>query len=57
MYWIIWNYLDMVFEYAKADIETLRNVTGFKNVKTQLISKPDLEFDGKTLELSRLYST
>lgn len=44
-------------KYEKQDVENLLNSVGFKDISTQIIKEPELEFDGKTFQMEGIYTT
>lgn len=43
-------------KYTKTEIEDLLKDTGFKEIRTDTIPEPDLDFDGKPIKIEGLYS-
>jgi len=43
-------------KYEIKDVETLLRTSGFKNVTTQVIDEPELDFDGKLFKMQGAYS-
>ncbi len=44
-------------KYTETEVENLLESTGFKKIKTETISEPDFDFDGKPIKMEGLYST
>ena len=44
-------------KYTKNEIEALLRDSGFRKIETAIISEPNLDFDGKPIEMEGFYST
>ena len=44
-------------KFTKKEIEDVLHSTGFLNIDTNIISEPDLEFDGKPMKMEGVYSS
>ncbi|MFT7611732.1 MAG: ubiquinone/menaquinone biosynthesis C-methylase UbiE [Parvicellaceae bacterium] len=44
-------------KYENQDVENLLHNSGFKNISTQTIKEPDLEFEGKALQMEGIFTT
>ncbi|WP_103867456.1 MULTISPECIES: class I SAM-dependent methyltransferase [Aquimarina] len=44
-------------KYESHDVEGLLSNAGFKNISTQIIKEPELEFDGKVFQIEGIFTT
>ncbi|AUP77858.1 class I SAM-dependent methyltransferase [Flavivirga eckloniae] len=44
-------------KYEISDVENLLSKSGFKQISSKIIKEPDLDFDGKVLEMEGIYTT
>ncbi|MDO5970219.1 class I SAM-dependent methyltransferase [Flavivirga aquimarina] len=44
-------------KYNVTDVENLLNLSGFKQITSQMIKEPELDFDGKVFEMEGMYTT
>ena len=43
-------------KYTQEEVENLLQMTGFKNIETEIIPEPELDFGGKLMEMEGLYT-
>lgn len=43
-------------KYTRLEVEALLEKTGFRNIETQIIAEPDLDFDGEFIKMEGFYT-